>query len=367
MSWQQKLGVKAIKDLHEKGLLNNVDSWSQKDLTEPTPLWAFFEIINRATQLNKNPNSQEESKPHITPQPKEQQYVVVTAKALNVRDDVNGNKIGIVNKGDKLETVTEKNGWYYIKSNKIDGWVHAGYVKKCSDIEAKNYRSITRFKSKVHIFEAPQEDFILDVTLGKRGKYEKLSKIKPDSKLEAYSDKKVVCKINAGFFGGGEHLWGFTDEGKYYYPTSSTFPDFIYYKDGTTEIKNLKNKEDIAKIQEKSNWIIGISWALIIKGKINTLNKDAIKHSATRQPRTLLGQKKDGTWVLVVVEGRGRNRSLGMTADQCAELMYELDCYNAVNLDGGGSSEMIVNNDIKNCPTDGIERSIGSAVLVLKK
>ena len=46
--------------------------------------------------------------------------------------------------------------------------------------------------------------------------------------------------------------------------------------------------------------------------------------------------------------------------------MKELSCYNAVNLDGGGSSEMIVKDKIVNSPSDKDERYIGSAILVCK-
>lgn len=354
MAWQQETGVKAINNLETKGLLNNASDWCKKDLTDQTPLWLFFEMINRITEENGIVNP-------IT-------YVIVTAESLNVRDDIMGNILGVVHKNDKLQVIGEKSGWYHVKSEDIDGWVHGDYVKKSNAAEANGqYRSIRCFDSKVHIFEASQDDFIIDVTLGQRDKYEKLSDIKPDSKLEAHADNKIACAINGGFFGGGEHLWGYVDEGKYYYATNADFPDFIYYKDGTTEIKNLKTQSEIAQLQLKTNWIIGISWALVINGEINTLNKEAISHSATRQPRTLLGQKEDGTWILVVVEGRGKNNSRGMTADQCAELMHNLGTYNAINLDGGGSSEMIVDGSIMNEPTDGSERKIGSAILVLNK
>jgi uncharacterized protein YraI len=47
--------------------------------------------------------------------------------------------------------------------------------------------------------------------------------------------------------------------------------------------------------------------------------------------------------------------------------MLELGCVIAVNLDGGGSSEMIVNGSIKNKPSDGAERSIGTAFVAYAK
>jgi polyhydroxyalkanoate synthesis regulator phasin len=47
-SWEQVTGEKAIDELVEKGKLNNPDSWKVKDLkNENTPLWLFFEMMNR--------------------------------------------------------------------------------------------------------------------------------------------------------------------------------------------------------------------------------------------------------------------------------------------------------------------------------
>ena len=44
--------------------------------------------------------------------------------------------------------------------------------------------------------------------------------------------------------------------------------------------------------------------------------------------------------------------------------MLELGCYNAVNLDGGGSSAMVYKNKLTNKPSDGSERKVGSVILV---
>lgn len=118
-------------------------------------------------------------------------------------------------------------------------------------------------------------------------------------------------------------------------------------------------------MQFECNWAIGTSYSLIQNGEINLENSNKFSHSVWRNPRTLLGQKKNGTFVLVVVDGRSKI-SDGVTAKQSAEIMKELDCWNAINLDGGGSSEMIVNDEIVNKPSDGKERSIGSAIIVYK-
>jgi hypothetical protein len=80
--------------------------------------------------------------------------------------------------------------------------------------------------------------------------------------------------------------------------------------------------------------------------------------STNRPPRTALGVKPDGhTLVLVVVDGRQDGYSEGMTTYELAELMLELGCVDALNLDGGGSSAMVVRDTagtlrIVNSPSD---------------
>jgi exopolysaccharide biosynthesis protein len=65
--------------------------------------------------------------------------------------------------------------------------------------------------------------------------------------------------------------------------------------------------------------------------------------SVTANPRTAIGVSKNGRWIyLVVIDGRQPFYSEGATFTQLADLMIELDAYFAMNLDGGGSSTMVV-------------------------
>jgi hypothetical protein len=72
----------------------------------------------------------------------------------------------------------------------------------------------------------------------------------------------------------------------------------------------------------------------------------------------------DGRVLLVVVDGR-RRASVGMDLVGLAKLMRRLGAVSALNLDGGGSSTMVVRGKVKNRPSDGWERPRSSAVLVL--
>ncbi|MGI8905146.1 MAG: phosphodiester glycosidase family protein [Candidatus Sumerlaeaceae bacterium] len=65
----------------------------------------------------------------------------------------------------------------------------------------------------------------------------------------------------------------------------------------------------------------------------------------TRAPRTAIGVQRDGSVLLVVVDGRADlPHSIGATLAELAQLMLNLGCESAMNMDGGGSSVMFVND-----------------------
>jgi hypothetical protein len=84
-----------------------------------------------------------------------------------------------------------------------------------------------------------------------------------------------------------------------------------------------------------------------------------------RQPRTAVGVTADGEILLVVIDGRQPRWSRGATLGQLRSIMRDLGAVDALNLDGGGSSEMVVKGKVVNRPSDGHERRITNAVLIL--
>ena len=87
--------------------------------------------------------------------------------------------------------------------------------------------------------------------------------------------------------------------------------------------------------------------------------------SCHADPRTGIGIQDDGRLVLVVVDGRQPAYSIGLSTRAFARLMRRLGAVDAVNLDGGGSSTMVVGSDVVNRPSDGRERPVGDAALIL--
>lgn len=88
-------------------------------------------------------------------------------------------------------------------------------------------------------------------------------------------------------------------------------------------------------------------------------------------PRTAIGLSRDCSKVyLVTIDGR-QKVSIGVTQAELAEILVELGVYNAMNLDGGGSTTMIAKElgdttpTIENYPSDGTLRKVGNSIGVI--
>lgn len=84
-----------------------------------------------------------------------------------------------------------------------------------------------------------------------------------------------------------------------------------------------------------------------------------------RNPRTAIGWTNNGRILLVVVDGRRPKWSVGYTLGGLAAQMRALGAVQALNLDGGGSSTMVVEGRVVNKPSDGNQRRVTNAVVVL--
>jgi hypothetical protein len=108
-------------------------------------------------------------------------------------------------------------------------------------------------------------------------------------------------------------------------------------------------------------------WAReIVSGHPTLLHRGTVVGSpgdplcTNRNPRTVLGLTEDHrTLIVMVVDGR-RAGAAGMTCDELAFVMALEGAYDAVALDGGGSSTMVVNGAVRNRPSDGSERTVGN-------
>jgi len=85
-----------------------------------------------------------------------------------------------------------------------------------------------------------------------------------------------------------------------------------------------------------------------------------------QHPRSAIGWNED-SFFLVEVDGRQKDLSVGMTLDELSGFLAKLGCTAAMNLDGGGSSTLWYDGEVRNNPCDGYARTIANSLVVVKK
>lgn len=96
---------------------------------------------------------------------------------------------------------------------------------------------------------------------------------------------------------------------------------------------------DAISFQEESSDANNHFVKLIINGEKRELSGKG----SGQNPRTAIGQRKDGSVLILVTDGRGKNGHLGATASDLIEIMAEYGAVNAANVDGGSSSSLYYN------------------------
>lgn len=129
-------------------------------------------------------------------------------------------------------------------------------------------------------------------------------------------------------------------------------------------------------VNEEAKWrradsIVAGGPQLIKGGKIDITDKPE-KMGATfridRHPRTAIARLESGKLLLLTVDGRQPGVSVGMSLDMLADLLLELGAVEAINLDGGGSTTMVVHSKLVNRPSDqNGERPVSDAILIFPK
>jgi hypothetical protein len=88
-------------------------------------------------------------------------------------------------------------------------------------------------------------------------------------------------------------------------------------------------------------------------------------HTTARHPRTAVGVTANNHLILFLVDGRQPEHSVGMSLPELAQAMRAIGCRSALNLDGGGSSALVINGTTINKPSGGIERAVTSIFAVV--
>ncbi len=113
---------------------------------------------------------------------------------------------------------------------------------------------------------------------------------------------------------------------------------------------------------------------ILLKNTLNLVKPIDDPFYTQKHPRTGIGKTGEGQVILIVVDGRQTEWSVGVTLDEFANMFLELGARDALNLDGGGSSTMVINNEVVNHPSDfalagkpGVERAVANVIALFAR
>jgi len=142
-------------------------------------------------------------------------------------------------------------------------------------------------------------------------------------------------------------------------------------------LNNFSFDKAIHSISTRSNkWkmksAVGGGPILLQNGEVKITNNEELKFVGNaindKHPRTAMGYTKDNKLIILVVQGRFPGIAEGATLGQEAKILQDLGCWKALNLDGGGSSCMLVNGKETIKPSDPVgQRAVPAVFLIRKK
>ena len=178
----------------------------------------------------------------------------------------------------------------------------------------------------------------------------------------------AILAINGDYYGFRDE--GFVMRNGYLYrdtPRSGYGnDDLVIYEDGTFAIVDEANSDAQALADEGAVQIFSFGPGLVEDGEITVNEATEVEQAMRSNPRTAIGMIEPLHYLLVVSDGR-TDESEGLTLMEIAQVMQDLGCQTAYNLDGGGSSTMWFMGEVVNVPTDGRsirERSVSDIVYI---
>lgn len=121
----------------------------------------------------------------------------------------------------------------------------------------------------------------------------------------------------------------------------------------------------LSGVWEGVRYAVGGGPTIVHLGRVHVTSKqEGFGHhiASGRAPRTAIGYSPSGVTLMVTVDGRQPKHSVGCTLTELARLMLELGCTEAINLDGGGSSVMVIAGKPVNKVSGGAERFVSNAI-----
>lgn len=186
-----------------------------------------------------------------------------------------------------------------------------------------------------------------------------------------YNGASTVYYPTQGIFGVGEDgvfhsHWAYESSGKLF-----VYPNPSPNKTGEKPQEVPSDRFPTGAQQWAPKQAIGAGPILIKDGKYKNLWEQEMFDASSgigptvNNPRSAIGYTPSGHLVFFICEGRNKTANTpGLTLKEVADLLLDLGCSQALNLDGGGSSCMLINGKETIIPSDGKQRAVTNVVVM---
>jgi GH25 family lysozyme M1 (1,4-beta-N-acetylmuramidase)/uncharacterized protein YgiM (DUF1202 family) len=345
------------------------------------------------------PPPEPEVPPTPVPDDDDKKWYRVGIASLNVREtpNITGKVLGTVIQDDTLPALdtTSNPGWTLIRRvDGLTGWIESKYLVHLSDTRPASIRQ-NLFKGVTFLqkdLTVPRVNRVCVMAID-------LATVGLEFLVTPTNNKNgVLCtRITSKFLDEFNMYVAINGDGFSYLPASASGDPAVTCSNGGDPVKvngyaasrgtvysptktiqptvyiNARNQVNINVVPGKPfNAVSGDR--IVVKKGVTVTNLAA----QTPNPRTAIGVNRNGRWlILMVVDGRQPHYSEGVTFPELAALLISYGVYTGVNMDGGGSSTMIIkgvdgNARILNSPIDqnvpGKERAVANHLgLYIKK
>lgn len=336
--------------------------------------WSSGAYLIRTTATTPSPDPGDPPPPPV-PGDEANKWYRVNATTLFVRESpsISGKKLGFLSKDDTVPAVDDSSNPEWTQIRRLDGltgWCNNPYLSligttRPDSIRQKLFTGITYLRKEI---SEPRKNVIhvLAIDLATVG-YEFL--VTPTNNADG-----ILCTRTTSKFLDEFKLHVAINGDGFNYLDSSINPS-ISCPDGGDPVKPnglaasrgniyspVKSAQPTVYISQKNQISVGPKGRIFnaVSGDRIVVEKGQIANNLATNvpnPRTAIGLNQNGRWLIfMVVDGRETDYSLGVTLPELANLLISYDVYSGINMDGGGSSTLVIKG------VDGKARVLNSPV-----
>ena len=255
----------------------------------------------------------------------------------------NSGSTGSNSTGSETKSTTKSSGSSGSTSSTSSGTVIGTYSDSKSKITVTQYRA---YDSNIYVADVEVTDGTSILSAFAKKTY---GRNITDTTSDMAEENNAVLAINGDYYGARQSGYVIRN-GVVYRNQGSNGEDMVISKDGSLSFISESDTTTDSLLQKQAWQVLSFGPVLVENGQVAVSENDEVGMAMASNPRTAIGTVAKNHYLFVVSDGR-TSESAGLSLYELANFMKSLGATNVYNLDGGGSSTMVVQGEVVNNPT----------------